>query len=77
MAGDEPRVVRGRVLKLKKFLELEDEAGHYHRIYYDWIVEIVLLKHNRPHPSMDPELLEQGNEDERLLYNHEPDHAYR
>ncbi len=76
MAGDQPRLVRGRVLKQKKYLELEDEEGRYHRIYYDWIVEIVLLKHHRPHPLADPELVEKSANEKRFTPHKGHDTAY-
>lgn len=56
MAGDRPLVVEGRVLKhTTTALELIDTEGIYHWISNDWIIEVVLKKHNRPHPSDDPE----------------------
>jgi hypothetical protein len=55
IAGDTLKVVKGRVLDHKKDLHLEDEDGYYHRISFDWVADIILLKHNRPHPTEDPE----------------------
>jgi hypothetical protein len=55
IAGDALRIVKGRVLDHKKDLHLEDEDGYYHRISFDWVADIVVLKHNRPHPAEDPE----------------------
>ncbi len=55
IAGDMLRIVKGRVLDHKKDLHLVDDDGLYHRISFDWVADIVVLKHNRPHPSDDPE----------------------
>ena len=56
VGGDLLRVVKGRVLEHKKGLHLVDEEGHYHRISYDWVTDIIVLRHNRPAPGEDPEL---------------------
>jgi hypothetical protein len=56
VGGDSLRVVRGRILDYKKDLQIIDEDGYYHKISYDWITDIVVLRHNRPHPSEDAEL---------------------
>lgn len=57
IAGNELRTIRGRLLEFKNDIELVDEEGYYHQIIYDWVVDIKLLKHNRPPPSEDRELL--------------------
>ncbi|MCD6111406.1 MAG: hypothetical protein J7K08_07020 [Thermoplasmata archaeon] len=57
IAGNELRSIRGRLLEFKNDIELVDEEGYYHQITYDWVVDIKLLKHNRPPPSKDKELL--------------------
>ena len=56
VGGDLLRVVKGRVLEHKKGLHLVDEEGHYHRISYDWVTDIIVLRHNRPAAAEDPEL---------------------
>ena len=55
VGGDMLRVVCGRVLEHKKGLHMVDEDGHYHRISYDWVTDIIVLRHNRPVPNEDPE----------------------
>ena len=55
IAGDTLRIVKGRVLDHKKDLHIVDDNEYYHRISYDWVADIVVLKHNRPHPTDDPE----------------------
>ena len=55
IAGDQLRIVKGRILDYKKDLHLEDEKGRYHKISFDWVADIIVLAHNRPHPSEDPE----------------------
>jgi hypothetical protein len=64
VGGDTLRVVRGRILEHKNGLHLIDEDGHYHRISYDWVTEIIVLKHNRPHPSEDAEYQYEPVEEE-------------
>lgn len=56
MAGDSPIEVEGRILRhTTTALELIDTKGTYHWISNDWVIEVVLKRHNRPHPSDDPE----------------------
>ena len=55
VAGDVLRVVTGRVLTHKDGLHLIDSDGFYHKVSFDWITDLRVLKHNRPHPSEDPE----------------------
>jgi hypothetical protein len=76
IAGDQLRVVKGRVLDYKKDLHLEDTKGHYHKISYDWVADIVVLSHNRPHPSEDPEF-RRPKEPEPVAQKPKQDHAYR
>lgn len=64
VGGDILRVVRGRILEHKNGLHLIDEDGHYHRISYDWVTDIIVLRHNRPHPSEDSEYQWEHPEEE-------------
>ncbi|MCD6383657.1 MAG: hypothetical protein J7L88_04275 [Thermoplasmata archaeon] len=57
IAGNELKTIRGRLLEFKNDIELVDEEGYYHQIIYDWVVDIKVIKHNRPPPSEDQELL--------------------
>jgi len=56
IAGDVLRVVTGRVLSYRKDIQMVDDEGRFHKISYDWVADLVILGHNRPHPSVDPEL---------------------
>lgn len=75
IAGDQLRVVKGRILDYKKDLHLMDENGLYHKISFDWVAEIVVLAHNRPHPSEDPEL-RKPKPQQPLIEKPPEDHAY-
>lgn len=55
VGGDTLRVIEGRVLHHKSGLHMVDTDGYYHRISYDWVTDIVIKKHNRPHPKDDKE----------------------
>ena len=55
VGGDILREVKGRVLEHKKGLHLVDEDGFYHRVSYDWVTDIIVVRHNRPNPTEDPE----------------------
>jgi len=55
VGGDTLRIVEGRVLRHKRGLHLIDDEGYYHRISYDWVTDIVIKTHNRPHPNDDKE----------------------
>jgi len=55
VGGDTLRVIEGQVLHHKSGLHLVDSDGYYHRISYDWVTDIVIKKHNRPHPKNDKE----------------------
>ena len=48
-------MIEGTVLHHKSGLHLVDSDGYYHRISYDWVTDIVIKKHNRPHPKNDSE----------------------
>jgi hypothetical protein len=75
IAGDQLRIVKGRILDYKKDLHLEDDKGLYHKISFDWVAEIVVLGHNRPHPSEDPEY-QRKKEPEPVIEKPPADHAY-
>ena len=75
IAGDQLRIVKGRVLDYKKDLHLEDTKGNYHKISFDWVADIVVLNHNRPHPSEDPEF-KRPKQPEPVVEKPRPDHAY-
>jgi hypothetical protein len=64
VGGDTLRVVRGRILEHKNGLHLIDEEGHYHRISYDWVTDIIVIRHNRPHPADDFEYRWEQKEEE-------------
>jgi hypothetical protein len=66
VGGDTLRVVRGRILEHKNGLHLIDTDGHYHRISYDWVTDIIVLRHNRPHPSQDSEYQWEHHEEEPI-----------
>ncbi len=55
VGGDTLRVIEGRVLQHKSGLHLVDTDGYYHRISYDWVTDILIKRHNRPHPKDDKE----------------------
>jgi len=78
IAGDTLKIVKGRVLDHKKDLHLEDEDGYYHRISFDWVADIVVLKHNRPHPTEDPEYKRKKEPSVKPEARKSPpqDHAY-
>lgn len=75
IAGDQLKVVRGRILDYKKDLHLEDDKGFYHKISFDWVADIVVLGHNRPHPAEDPEL-KRPKTPEPIIEKPPQDHAY-
>ena len=75
VGGDVLRVVRGRILEHKSGLHLVDEDGHYHRISYDWVTDIIVLRHNRPHPAEDKEYQWEHVEEE-VVEDTPIDHAY-
>ena len=74
VGGDTLRVVKGKVLDHRKELQLVDDEGFYHRISYDWITDLVVLAHNRPHPSDDPEYKKKS--EKKPVKKPPPDHAY-
>jgi hypothetical protein len=59
IAGNEVITVKGRLLSMKDDLEIFDTDGHYHKIIMDWVVGIKVLKHNRPTPETDKELIKK------------------
>jgi hypothetical protein len=75
IAGDVLRIVKGRVLDYKKDLHLIDDEGYYHKISFDWVADIVVLSHNRPHPSEDPEF-QRPKQPEPVVEKPPEDHAY-
>ena len=75
IAGDQLRIVHGRILDYKKDLHLLDKDGLYHKISFDWVADIVVLAHNRPHPSEDPEL-RKPKMPEPIIEKPPEDHAY-
>lgn len=76
IGGDRLRVVRGRVLDYRKDLQLIDEKGLYHRINYDWITDLVVLKHNRPLPEEDEEYAQPPPAEPEESREPPEDHAY-
>ena len=63
MAGDIPKKLEGRLLRqTASYLELLDGDGVYHIIHNDWVVMVTLKRHNRPHPSEDPELMKKKSQ---------------
>ncbi len=75
IAGDILRIVKGRILDYKKDLHLLDDEGYYHKISFDWVADIIVFKHNRPHPSDDPEY-RRPKPIEPLVEKPPEDHAY-
>jgi hypothetical protein len=75
IAGDMLRTVKGRVLDYKKDLHLVDEDGFYHKISFDWVADIIVLAHNRPHPLEDPEL-KRPKAPQPVVEKPPEDHAY-
>ncbi len=75
IAGDQLRIVKGRILDYKKDLHLEDDKGYYHKISFDWVADIVVLSHRRPHPSQDPEF-KRPKPPEPVMEKPPEDHAY-
>ena len=75
VGGDTLRVVKGRILEHKNGLHIIDVEGHYHRISYDWVTDIIVLKHNRPHPSQDSEYQWEHTEEE-IIEETPIDYAY-
>jgi hypothetical protein len=75
IAGDQLRIVKGRILDYKKDLHIVDEHGYYHKISFDWVADIVVLGHNRPHPLEDPEY-QRKKEPAPVVEKPPEDHAY-
>ncbi|MCU0799539.1 MAG: hypothetical protein MUC62_07700 [Candidatus Thermoplasmatota archaeon] len=59
IAGNDVIKVRGRLLSMKEEIELLGEDGNYIQIMADWVVAIKVLKHNRPPPDQDQELIKK------------------
>ncbi|MDG6224426.1 MAG: hypothetical protein QCI82_02825 [Candidatus Thermoplasmatota archaeon] len=57
IAGNSLISMRGRILSLKDDLEIVDEDGYYHKVVMDWIVDTKVIRHNRPSPEKDPEMI--------------------
>ncbi len=55
IAGNTLMNVEGKVLAYNDDLEIVDGEGFYHRIVMDWVVDIKIIKHNRPPQNLDPE----------------------
>ncbi len=73
VGGDTLRVIEGRVLHHKSGLHLVDSDGYYHRISYDWVTDIVIKKHNRPHPKDDKERVTRKKRKTKPAKPKEPD----
>jgi len=73
VGGDTLRVIEGRVLHHKSGLHLVDTDGYYHRISYDWVTDIVIKKHNRPHPKDDKERVTRKKRKTKPAKPKEPD----
>jgi len=56
IAGNTLMNVEGRLLSDNDDLEIVDTEGYYHRVIMDWVVDIKVIRHNRPPQSMDPEM---------------------
>jgi hypothetical protein len=74
IAGNSLISVMGRILSFKDDLEIVDTSGCYHKITMDWIVDIRLIKHNRPLPELDPEVVRKTVKPK--LKKSSVDHAY-
>jgi hypothetical protein len=59
IAGNELITVKGRLLSMKDDIEILDKDGFYQKIIMDWVVGIKVLKHNRPTPDTDKELIKK------------------
>jgi len=59
IAGNSLINYKGRILAIKDDLELLDDEGSYHKIVMDWMVDIKLIRHNRPLPEQDPEMVKR------------------
>ena len=59
IAGNDIIKIKGRLLSTKDELELVDSEGYYHKITADWVVDIKVIKHNRPPPDQDNEYVKR------------------
>ncbi len=57
IAGNDIMSIKGRLLSMKEEIELVGDDGCYIQIMADWVVAIKVLKHNRPLPEKDKELV--------------------
>ena len=73
VGGDTLRVIEGKVLQHKSGLHLVDTDGYYHRISYDWVTDIVITRHNRPHPKDDKEAAAKRRRKTKQAKPKEPD----
>jgi hypothetical protein len=74
IAGNSLISVEGRILSFKDDLEIVDKNASYHKITMDWIVDIRLIRHNRPLPELDPEMVRKTVKPK--LKKSSVDHAY-
>lgn len=74
IAGNSLINMKGRVLSFKDDLEIVDEEGYYHKVVMDWIVDTRIIRHNRPPPDKDPELIRRPLK--AKLKKPTVDHAY-
>jgi hypothetical protein len=59
IAGNDLIRIHGRLLSMKEDLEIVDNEGCYQKIIMDWVVGIKVIKHNRPTPETDTELIKK------------------
>ncbi len=59
IAGNELLTLTGRLLSMKDDLEIVTDDDRYQKIIMDWVVGIKVLKHNRPSPDRDRELVKR------------------
>jgi hypothetical protein len=59
IAGNDILKVNGRLLSMKDEIELVDDEGKYIQIMADWVVAVRVIRHNRPLPEKDKELIKR------------------
>jgi hypothetical protein len=74
IAGNELITVEGRLLSMKDDIEVLGKDGHYQKVIMDWVVGIKVLKHNRPTPDTDKELIKKPQRSKPKKTS--VDHAY-
>jgi hypothetical protein len=74
IAGNELIKIKGRLLSMRDDLEIVDDEGFYQKIIMDWVVGIKVLKHNRPTPETDQELMKKPSRSKPKKVS--VDHAY-